>query len=64
MTARRPLQALIYSMIDATFFAGQGMDPDLHLDQQGYSEPAINDIEHPKNKANYPATNGILEAFV
>jgi hypothetical protein len=46
------------------FFAGQGMDLICILTSGGIQRLPINDIEHSKTKANYPATNGILEAFV
>jgi hypothetical protein len=45
------------------FFAEQGMGL-IRILTRGHSEPVINDIEHSKTKANHPATNGILEAFL
>ena len=64
MPARCPLQALICSMIDAAFLAEQGKGLIPILATGGTQRLPINDIEHSKTKANYPATNGILEAFV
>ena len=64
LPARRPLQAPICSMIDAAFLAEQGKGLIPILATGGTQRLPINDIEHSKTKANYPATNGILEAFV
>jgi hypothetical protein len=47
------------------FFAGQGVGLIRILATTGGTQSLpINDIEHPKTRANYPATNSILEAFV
>jgi len=50
-------------MTDAAFLPIKAW-PDPHRDHRGTQSLPVNDIEHPKNKINYPAINGILEPFV